>query len=236
MYMDAIYPYCNNSYWQENELRYSLRSLKHFKDLGRVFIVGEKPKWIKNIIHIPYKDKYPNNKGANIISKIIIACKDKRISDDFLFMADDNYFLKPIKATQIKNYYNYDLSNFMFTGSNKIWMKCLKNTRKILMKEKRSCYAYETHTPYIINKRKFQSVMHNYDWKNILYPTFSLYFNNTENNPQQIPDNYRAFYGRENMKIDLKGKTFLAFSDLGLSSQLQKELKRRFPRKSKFEQ
>ena len=45
------------------ELRFSLRSLKNIEH-GNVYIVGYKPLWVKNVIHLPYNDiPARDNKG-----------------------------------------------------------------------------------------------------------------------------------------------------------------------------
>jgi len=78
------------------ELRYSLRSLSNIKH-DRVFFVWYKPKWIKNIIHIPYEDrntKFENVKDKHkIISELDI--------EDFIYMNDDFYFLE---KQEVENY------------------------------------------------------------------------------------------------------------------------------------
>ena len=235
--MDVIIPLSTGSYWNDSELRYCLRSLdKYFLDLGEIYLVGGKPTWIKNVNHIPIQDNYPDNKGACIINKITILCINNRISDDFLFMSDDHCMLIPMRSKDIKPYYTYDLKNHRLNFENKLWKKCLTNLRKTLTKEGLPCYNYETHTGKIINKDKFRETMLKYDWENTLYPTHSLYFNNTVKNPEQMPGNYRIFFDREQMDVDLiRGKSWLGFSDLGLSSKLQHKLKELFPKKSRFE-
>ena len=57
--IDFLYVLGSGSEYNNLELRLSLRSIdKYAHNLGRVFIVGEKPDWIKNVIHIPVKDEF----------------------------------------------------------------------------------------------------------------------------------------------------------------------------------
>jgi len=43
-----------SSWGDDNELRYSLRSLeKNLIGLNRIFVVGHKPKWLVGVTHIP---------------------------------------------------------------------------------------------------------------------------------------------------------------------------------------
>jgi hypothetical protein len=74
--IDVVYTLGTESSWQDNELRYSLRSLeRNFPDLGRVWIVGHKPAWLTGVVHIPMADVHKQNKDANLIDKILAACR-----------------------------------------------------------------------------------------------------------------------------------------------------------------
>jgi len=235
--MDVIIPHNTSSYWECNELRYCLRALEtNFMDLRDIYIVGDSPAWTKKVINFPAEDVYKNNKGACIINKILSSIDAKFISDDFLFCSDDQIMLKPMFKEDIHPYYTYDLIGNRFNGYNKFWKKCLVNTRRALRKEKLPCLNYETHTPKIINKSLFKSVMDKYDWVNVQYPTHSLYFNNIIKNPIKMPDNYRAFFNQEGMDLSvLDNKSFLGFNDIGLSWKLQNKLEELFPYKSRYE-
>ena len=104
--MDIVYILGTGSVWQNNEIRFSLRSVeKNISDVGNVFVVGERPAFLKNAIHLPYKDSSPAY-WRNAYSKTILACKDPRLSENFLFMNDDFFILKPITAETYPYYYN----------------------------------------------------------------------------------------------------------------------------------
>lgn len=96
--MDVVYILGTGSEANDIEIRYSLRSLeKNMLDLGKVFIVGVCPSFLKNIIHIPILDSYPK-KWQNAYLKISTACFDARVSDDFLLMNDDFFILEPFEG------------------------------------------------------------------------------------------------------------------------------------------
>ncbi len=238
METSIVIPLSKGSYWKDTtELKYALRSLeKNFKDLGEVYIIGHKPKWINNVNHIDYDDLYPDNKGACIISKLIFACDCPQISKDFLFCSDDQLMLKPMKSKDIKPYYIYDLKDFKFSGENKFWMKCLKNVQEVLEYQGLPRYNYEPHYPLILNKNKFRKVMDGYDWKGRLYPTLSLYFNNIVKNHKQLPDNYRVFYANELGDLSAMDRcNFAGYDDYALSMKFIKKIDSLFPNKSKYE-
>ena len=94
--MDVLYVIGNSSQWgNHEELRYSIRSFqKHYKDLGKVFVVGHRPLWLQNVIHIPAEDPYASTE-TNIVSKILLGCISD-ISEDFIFSADDYILLQDV--------------------------------------------------------------------------------------------------------------------------------------------
>ena len=89
--VDIVIPLGNGCIWDDNnELKYALRSVqKHLKGFGDVIIVGQKPKWIKNIIHIPCDDKRGHEwRDYNIFSKIITAIEGvDTLSENFFFIS-----------------------------------------------------------------------------------------------------------------------------------------------------
>lgn len=157
--MDVVYILKEN---QENlELKYSLRSLKNLKH-DRVFIVWHKPYWVQNVIHIPAEDPY-KIKSLNALHKITIACKDERISEDFILMNDDFYILKP---TEIKYYQRWKIIDHLEyrkqkEQENSIYCKNLKKTLELFP----DWYDFSLHLPIIYNKSKFLDLFNHYDMK-----------------------------------------------------------------------
>lgn len=78
------------------EMKYSLRSLVNIPH-DKVFLVGGCPKEIDKtkIIHIPLKQT--PNKYQNTTTAIQAACKDPRLSEEFILMNDDFFILKLIQ-------------------------------------------------------------------------------------------------------------------------------------------
>ena len=112
---DVIYVLGTGSRWHNNEIRFSLRSLeKNLMGFRRVFVVGECPGFLQNVIHIPATDIFnPQvNADGNIINKVLTACADERISDDFLFINDDHLVLKPIAVSEVPPLHKGDMTTF----------------------------------------------------------------------------------------------------------------------------
>jgi len=214
--MDIIYPLIKTN--NDNlEFRYSLRSLKYFK-YDNIYIIWYKPKWIKNIIHIPYNDN--KRKGLNVIDKFNIACNDERISKNFVWMNDDFFFLKEIET--IPYFKLWNLKEYI-KHLEKSWIKwnnyyqAMKDILKFFPKWEN----FDTHTPIVYNKDKFKQILEKY-W-NIRASKRSLYCNeywiewvfgifpdykNFKNN--KIKD--CKCYNIESFKI-LKWQEFLSSSD-----------------------
>lgn len=85
------------SEWDNNELRYSLRSIaKNGKNVGRVFVVGYCPYWLneEHVTMLPLRDPADGNKHANILRAIDYAVQYSDIGEHFLLSADDHYYTK----------------------------------------------------------------------------------------------------------------------------------------------
>jgi hypothetical protein len=152
--MDIVYILGSGSVWQNNEIRYSLRSVeKNISDLGNVFIVGEKPDWIQNVFHIPYPDSF-REKWKNGFYKIRRACLEEKISDTFLLMNDDFFIREKIEAENYPYYYNGLLSY-----SERFHSKRVKTTRAItaerLKYNNRGLLNFSIHRPFRYNKEMF---------------------------------------------------------------------------------
>jgi len=97
MKVDVVIPLGRGSRWNDNELRFCLRSLeKNFLDLGKVWIVGEKPEWCVGVHYLRMPDFFTSNKDANLITKVMTACYQAKMPPRFVRCSDDEVFLRPI--------------------------------------------------------------------------------------------------------------------------------------------
>jgi hypothetical protein len=179
--MNVVYILGNGSTWENNELRYSLRSLKYlegFNSESKVFIIGVRPIFLKNIIHVPAKDNYPN-KNQNAIKKILIACEQEEIENDFLLMNDDFLFMKP-QAYKLYGRDSLKLSYEKFKkryGGSK-YINCIKNSISYLeTKGILEPKDFEIHYPIVYNKNKFKEIFSDLNWKKTPYLHRSIYGN-----------------------------------------------------------
>ena len=154
--MDLVYIVRNGD--NNPDLRYSLRSIAKFVQYDRVWIVGYKQKWIKDVEYI--KVTQGPDKWQNSVNNIIAACKNEDISDDFVLMNDDFFAIKPVEDLEAS------CNVALGTLDDKIekykkyrsgWFNAFRQAKELLQKMKISepYYDYESHSPIIINKKEF---------------------------------------------------------------------------------
>lgn len=153
--MDIVYILGSGSKWNDNELRYSLRSLKNLDFLpGKVVIIGECPDWINKLTvrHIKFEE-VSAVPAINAREKIRAAVKSPVVSTEFLLMNDDFFFTKPWKTIPV--YAKQPLEFFLndYPNGDGWYYDCLKNTYEAL-REKGICHPwdYTMHFPYVIYK------------------------------------------------------------------------------------
>lgn len=147
-----------------NELRYSLRSIAKFYPENKVWIVGYKPSWVQNVNYIPVKQDN-GSKWKNSVNNIIKACESKEISDDFILMNDDFFIIKkemPLNEICNINLGSLDKNIEIFGKCSGNWFKAFAQLKSLLQELgiKEPYYSYEAHLPLLINKQKYLEVMH----------------------------------------------------------------------------
>lgn len=237
---DIVYVVGSGSKWQNNELRYSLRSLQHFAHRN-VVIVGEKPDWLQNVIHIDVPDMFANVHGGkykNVMKKTIAACEDERVSESFVLMNDDFFFLQD--CDEIKPYtigsLDDQIAKYKSNNRNQYGNALLRTKRILKNNGIDDPKSYAVHYPIVYEKAKFLEMTQKFDWL-------------------EKPCSWRTIYGnlyaigeifRKDPKvnneddleefIDTEGMDFLSTSDsVVLLPVFQKWLAARFPNKSHYE-
>ncbi len=205
-------------------LRYSLRSLRNIPhDL--VYVVGDKPGWIRNIIHIPAKDSHNpksyKSRALNTWSKIRAAC-ESNISDDFILFNDDYFILE--KINNIPYYYRGKISSFKNpNGYQQMVLRSVKGFRDPL--------HFGTHTPIVYNKSKFMDLSDIYK----IYLGLDhkiLYCNHYNVSPIEKMKDCKI---RNVSKFKPKGTFLSTVNKIESSPIFEKEMGEVFPDKSKYE-
>jgi len=240
----VVYVLGSGSKWHNNEIRYSIRSIQqNLSGYRKIFIVGSDPGFLTGVIHVPCYDIYRGNADANIIHKILhlIKTTGDQLTDEFVFMSDDQFFLKQVRASDLKLYYSLDMTQVQASYfPNLTWRNRLKRTRDALMAEGKTAYNCDVHIPVLFNKDHFSAVFSSYDYATGLgYTIVSLYANNIPDvSPAKLSGEKAEFF-RPMSQTDIdqltRSATFLAINDNGLNASMKEFLENQFPKPSKYE-
>lgn len=236
--MDVVYALGSGSGWDNTEIRYSLRSLqKYFTPLDNVYIIGTRPEWLRNVIHIPAYDQAGlSNKERNIYNKILLACKLPALSQDFLFINDDHFILDPLPP--LPYYYQRSLdATVELRKTHDSYYHSLTNTLEVLQQRGLQTFNYDIHAPIIYNKKKFIEVNAAYDWSvNYGYVIKSLYCNSVGvQGTVDMDMKLRARHSCEQLEKILKGRRYFSIDDTAIWPELTTYLSYLYPKKSKYE-
>lgn len=222
--------YCVKQNLDNEELRYSLRSLENLPH-SRVFIYGYIPSWAQNVIERP-KTQRGNNKWEKTADSLWQIANDKDLSEDFILFNDDFFVMNP--QTTLPYYIHKTLEGriqeFKDKGMISSYTFRLQDAANALHKANRTTWNYELHLPMIFNKEKFKKL-----WE--LYPGVgakrSLYGNeySVGGIPRADCKIYQT-YANPNPKIDFLSTTDASFRD----GRVGKLIKERFNKKSIYEQ
>jgi hypothetical protein len=236
--IDIVYILGKGSRWNDNELRFSLRSIeKNFADAGKIFVVGECPGWLTGITHIPAPDKY-DNKILNAIVKYTVAASDPRIGKDFVLMNDDIFFIRKTQAHDIKFFSRGRLREMCDLHPSKggYYYHSLRDTEKRLdVMGIPNAIDFEVHSPIIFNKEKLLSVMGMVGTAKA-YAMRSCYCNLTNKEPVTVTDFKAANIGEFAMQGIRSGNRFLSINDALVMDEIFREwMLTQFPRKCRYE-
>jgi len=235
--VDVVYSLGSGSHWQDNELRYSLRSLvKYFPGLGNVYIIGKRPEWIRNAVHVKANDlPGTDRKEFNIMNKILIACNLPVLSRQFLFINDDHFLLQPWQTVPF--YYEKHLENTLAARKNHdAYYQSLDNTLGVL-KGRHDTKNFDIHCPIVYDKSYFPQVMAAYDWTvNFGYVIKSLYCNTLGVKGQVMTDlKINGRHSCSKLEQLTIGRKFFSIGDSAIGPELTTYLSYLYPEKSKFE-
>jgi hypothetical protein len=156
--MDYVYV-CRDG--DNEELRYSIRSIEKNMPEGKIWVIGGKPDWYTgNFVHVEQTKK----SYANVREQLRVACATEKISDDFVLMNDDFFVINPVK--EIPTWYTGTLvdrirSLQQIKSQNAGYLRLLILSNNVI---RRTGVAdpldYELHTPMIMNKEKLLPILH----------------------------------------------------------------------------
>jgi hypothetical protein len=240
--VDVVYVLGTGSNWNNNEIRFSLRAIeKNLKGVGNIFIIGEKPDWLQNVIHIPHPDEYgAKNADGNIIRKVLRAIEDERLSNRFLFINDDHLVVQPIEAGEVPYFHKGDMNTYKAEYFKvNYWRKRLGRTKDVLNFKGLPAFHFDCHTPIVFDKNLFPEIVGRFDYGvGPGYTMKSIYSNTAGVEPTMLTDQKKVIfdhYTRAQIDKRVEGCTFISYNDAGLNNELKMWLAETFSKQSRFE-
>ncbi len=161
--IDIVYTLGKGSTWNDNELRYSLRSVeKYLRNYRNIYIVGERPYWLQNIIHIPEEDS--GHGSWNIANKILVACASKYLSQKFIFFNDDFFLLQEVDALNYPYYFDRYLTNHLHVYNVNWYNDYIIETNNVLQENGLATKYFDIHNPIIYDKDLFPETILKFDF------------------------------------------------------------------------
>ena len=220
--MILLIPLGGGSIWNDNELRYSLRSAEMYLPITGVIIVGNKPKWLQNVTHLPYGDlPWFTNAAKNIHHKIM-----QSPVEDFVLWNDDYFATDYIP--EIQPYHNGPLKDRLPHYNNNLYSNVIRNTI-----DAGCTLNFDIHYPIAINLTQYKATVAAADWsKPYGYGIKSLYTQEGTFRPDcKISE--RLTY--EQITSVANSVDLFSIGNMALNSHMRKWLQHKYPNPSRYE-
>lgn len=224
--MDIVYILGTGSRFDDEEIRYSLRSLCNLPH-NNVYVIGEKPDFFSDAIrHIPAEDPY-EVKQQNAFHKLRIACEVEDISDDFILMNDDFFILKTID--NVEYYYRDTLDNSIakHPSNSGDFYNAMVFTRDLLGGGK----DFAHHSPFVYNKKRLSKLLQK-EYGSVVHLR-TLYANTWQIEGIQRED-VKCTDKKSYLKL-IEGDMISTDDLIFGSNRFQKKIKQLFPEICKYE-
>lgn len=158
--MDVVYILGFNR--NNQELRFSLRSIDKNLAHDRVILSGYPPEWTTNTARLTVKSRAPSKKFLNAARNLLAACQWEGTSEEFILFNDDFFVIKPVD--EIPMHHRGTLARAMEVhhkrwGANPYY-KGMRATMQYLQAQGYdNPLAYHLHAPMVINKEIMEQVL-----------------------------------------------------------------------------
>lgn len=152
MKKDIVIPYIAT---RSTELLYVLRSLKNLPHRN-VYIVGDKPRF--NLKDIIYFEQYQTaNPALNTYTVMNRICETDEVSDDFIWLADDIFIVKPVKEvpTWHRGTIEQRIDSFKSRRLNHYQKRLITTYKTLRSRGIDEPLFYDMHIPFVFNKEKW---------------------------------------------------------------------------------
>lgn len=214
-----VVPLGKGSKWENNELRYMLRSLEqHCQfDFEVVVFCTEKPKWLNakvEIVERTYPEKVKKYYGQKLhyenyydtIHKLQACIASDNVSDEFFYVYDDILLIEDLYLPDMKKVIagsHYDNKPQFFDKPSNKWMNTLFQALEVCRRNSYPLYVYETHLPryYIKSNLREMFKKHDPESRYIPYAVSTVYYNMFYDKPDD------CYYENNKVKAGFYGGT-----------------------------
>jgi len=157
--MDYVY-ICKDG--ENEELRYSIRSVVKNMPEGRVWVVGGKPSWYVGN-HIPVPQNGP--KYENALDNLMAVCRSREISKDFVLMNDDFFVIKKLDEIPVFSggFFVEKIALYNMLAPRSSYTKKIAKTMGRLQRLGIAMPVdFDIHVPMTLNKVKLLSILKAY--------------------------------------------------------------------------
>lgn len=231
--LDVVYTVKNAPH--NEELRWSLRSLRNLPGIGKVWIYGGLPNCV-NPEAVNYVKVLQNqgNKWDNTALQLIKICENDNITENFIWFNDDFFVMQ--ETDRLEYYKDRTLSQRIldfnkrtpYVSRGKYAMR-LRRAEWALNSKQKTTRNFELHIPMVFNREKLLKTIHNFRGQGAKR---SLYGNCYIENPIQ----------RDDIKIyelnqkPTKKEDFLSTTDATFrSGEVGKYIRSKFRKASPYE-
>src|SRR5690554_251908 len=204
--------------YNDEELRYCLRSIEKYMDVRDVWVVGQPRDWL-SVNWIPLSDRVKSRFGSAHL-KIRAACDNPFVSDPFVLFNDDFFLLKPLK--EFPDYYDGTLEERIESAGGG-YLNILKKSKSFSDGKN-----YATHTPVSIDKEIFKTIPEGISYR-------IAYGSRSGNEKKEMKD--PKIYNQKDhfdFRQWIKGKSMFSTSDFSFNYIL-KDMKCLYPEPSRWE-
>ena len=227
--MDVVY-ICRPG--ENEELRYSIRSVvKNLPD-ANIWVVGSKPDWyVGNFLHVPAE----YNKTRNARRNLKMLCQSPDISEEFLLMNDDFFVMEKIE--DFDNYYSGTLLDkceyYERLSPGSYYTASLRETYNYLTKTVgvQDPLNYEQHVPMKVTKGGIDYAIRSRGLHR------SIYGNVFQVGGENMESDVKVYFNETEKSFDFRNKPskFLSCEDESFPILLREVLSDKFPDESVYE-
>jgi len=182
-----------------DEIRFSVRSVeKFFQGKAKCLIIGDKPPWYSG----PHLKKNRIGKDTNhrrfrdTLSKLYWMATRPEVDNEFIWMMDDIYFLKPFSVEDIQQPRAEQWGPSEFNS----WQRRKTNTMATLAERERTTHDYATHMPHHVEKEKLAALFEEFNLHENTLLWEVLYGNTHREQPIGVRPFFRRFQTPRNLQ------------------------------------